>query len=72
MKIEDHKKAKPRHTGKDVKTNYDLKRDRERTAAESVGMRTRVEAVAAAAGTPAKASATPRAASKRPRRLAAE
>jgi hypothetical protein len=70
MKIDDHKKAKPRHKGKDVKTSYDLKRDRERTAAENVGMRARVEAVATA-GTPAKASPK-RATAKQPRRMAAE
>ena len=68
MKIEDHKKARPRHKGKDVKINYDLKRDRERAAAESVGMRHRLEAVASAAAAPAK----PRSPAKRPRRMAAE
>jgi len=68
MKIEDHKKAKLRHKGKDVKTNYDLKRDRERAAVESVGLRHRREAVATAAA----ASPKPRSPAKRPRRMAAE
>lgn len=70
MKIDDHKKAKPRHTGKDVRLNYDLKRERERAAAESAGMRARLQATAAAAAqsVPAK----PRATTKRPRRMAAE
>jgi len=68
MKIDDHKKAKPRHKGKDVKTNFDLKRDRERAAVASVGLRHRREAVATAAAAPAK----PRSPAKRPRRMAAE
>jgi hypothetical protein len=72
MKIDDHRKAKPRHKGKDVKTNYDLKRDRERSAAENVGMRKRVAAVAAAAGDSPSTPAKPRASTKRPRRMAAE
>jgi hypothetical protein len=68
MKIDDHKKAKPRHKGKDVKTNFDLKRDRERAAVDSVGLRHRRAAVATAAAAPAK----PRRPAKPPRRVAAE
>jgi hypothetical protein len=64
MNIENHKKTKPQHKGKDVKANYDLKRDRERMAAESVRMNVRRDA---SAPTPA-----PRGATKRPRRMAAE
>jgi hypothetical protein len=33
MKIDDHKKAKPRFKGKEAKTQYDEKRERERLAA---------------------------------------
>ena len=68
MKIEDHKKAKPRAKGKDVKINYDLKRERERAALESVGMRHRMEAMATAAPPAAPKPHTP----KRPRKMAAE
>jgi hypothetical protein len=71
MKIEDHKKAKLRAKGKDVKMNYDLKRDRERAALESVGLRHRMEALANAAAAAPAAPAKPRRL-KRPRKMAAE
>jgi hypothetical protein len=65
MRIDDHKKAKARVTGTEVKTTYDLKRDRERAALESVGLRHRAETLAHAAETAKRPT-------KRPRRMAAE
>ena len=62
MKIEDHKKAKARHKGKEVKIHYDLKREQERIAVEIVGLKARREATALAQ------HALP----KRSRRMAAE
>ncbi len=64
MNIEDHKKAKPKHTGKDVRTQYDLKRERERAAVESVRFNMRRDAAAQAESEKKPA--------KRPRRMAAE
>lgn len=62
MNIEAHKKAKPRHKGKDVKIHYDLKRERERAAVESVGFHAKRNAAPQAAPAP----------TKRARRMAAE
>ncbi len=61
MKIEAHKAAKPRQTGKDVKPFYDMKRERERAAVEAVRLRNKRDAAAKAG-----------AARKRPSRIAAE
>jgi hypothetical protein len=63
MKIEAHKQAKARQTGKDVKPFYDMKRERERAAIEAVRLRNRREATAKAGATAAR---------KRPSRIAAE
>lgn len=63
MNIEDHKKAKPRQTGKDVKPFYDLKRERERAAVEAVRLRHKRDAAAKAGAAAAR---------KRPSRIAAE
>lgn len=61
MKIEDHKKAKARHKGKEVKIHYDLKREQERIAVEIVGLKARREVALAQHAPP-----------KRSRRMAAE
>lgn len=64
MNIEDHKKAKPKPTGKDVRTQYDLKRERERAAVENVRFNARRDAAAQAE--------TEKKPTKRSRRVAAE
>jgi aminoglycoside phosphotransferase family enzyme len=63
MKIEAHKQAKPRQTGKDVKPFYDMKRERERAAVEAVRLRHRRDAAAKADTTTTR---------RRPSRIAAE
>lgn len=62
MKIEAHKQAKARQTGKDVKPFYDMKRERERAAVEAMRLKHK-------RATAAKAAAPPR---RRPSRIAAE
>lgn len=64
MNIEDHKKAKPKQTGRDVRIQYDLKRERERAAVENM----RFSAKRNAAST----AVTEKRPTKRPRRMAAE
>jgi hypothetical protein len=62
MKIEAHKQAKARQTGKDVKPFYDMKRERERAAVEAMRLKHKREAAA-------KPAVAPR---RRPSRIAAE